>query len=139
MENASKALLIAGALLIAILLITIGIAIYNGAGGILNQGKTALTGQELMLFNQKFTSYEGTITGSSLKALVEVININNADDNNPQVGITDNSELVNNGPSVSGDIENGFKYGGKSLYKYTVDINTDAAGQVNNITIKNGK
>lgn len=98
MENASKALLIAGALLIAILLITIGIAIYNSAGGILNQGKSALSGQELTMFNQKFTAYEGLISGSSLKALQEVVNINNADpDNNPHVTLNAPDKINNIG------------------------------------------
>ena len=39
MENASKALVIAGAILISILLVSVGIMIYSGASGIFNRGK----------------------------------------------------------------------------------------------------
>ena len=36
MENASKALIIAGAILLAILIITLGIVIYQQASGVIN-------------------------------------------------------------------------------------------------------
>ena len=36
MENASKALIIAGAILLAILIISLGIMIYNQASGVVN-------------------------------------------------------------------------------------------------------
>ena len=36
MENASKALIIAGAILLAILIISLGIVIYNQAAGVVN-------------------------------------------------------------------------------------------------------
>ena len=38
MENASKALLIAGAILIVILLIAVGMMVYNGAKGSIDKG-----------------------------------------------------------------------------------------------------
>lgn len=132
MENASKALLIAGALLIAILLITIGIAIYNSAGGILNQGRTALTGQELMMFNQKFTAYEGIISGTSLRALVDVVNANNADKtSNPSVSIS--------GEGVDGavaDYKSDYKCSASSLQKYNAQIEKETdSGRVIKITV----
>ena len=53
MENASKALIIAGAILLAILIISLGILIYNQASGVVNNN--AMSEVETQNFNQKFT------------------------------------------------------------------------------------
>ena len=55
MENASKALIIAGAILLAILLITLGILVYNQAAGVINSN--AMSDVEIQQFNQKFLQY----------------------------------------------------------------------------------
>ena len=79
MENASKALVIAGAILISILLVSVGIMIFSGANGIFGQGRTTLSGQEKDLFNQQFTIYEGKISGSQVKSLLtKIIASNNS-------------------------------------------------------------
>ena len=58
MENASKALIIAGAILLSILLISLGIMVYNQAKGTVSQAN--LSEQEIATFNGKYTSYLGT-------------------------------------------------------------------------------
>ena len=58
MENASKALIIAGAILLSILIIGLGMFIYQQAAGAMND--TGLSDQEIQAFNQKFLQYEGT-------------------------------------------------------------------------------
>ena len=70
MENASKALLIAGAILLCILIIAIGMFIYNSASSTITDSLTSLSTQEVEAFNNQFSSYEGTQTGSNLKALM---------------------------------------------------------------------
>ena len=75
MENATKALLIAAAILIAIVLISIGVFV-------LNMGKESVNSvnmneQEQMAFNSKFTSYEGKQRGSQVNALAQTIITNN--------------------------------------------------------------
>ena len=55
MENASKALIIAGAILLAILLISLGIMIYTQASGVVNNN--AMSEVEISSFNKKFTQY----------------------------------------------------------------------------------
>ncbi|MEI3356131.1 MAG: hypothetical protein V8R81_03530 [Clostridia bacterium] len=57
MENASKALIIAGAILLAILIISLGIMIYNQASGVVNNN--SMTEVEVTTFNQKFEQYLG--------------------------------------------------------------------------------
>ena len=70
MENASKALLIAGAILLCILIIAIGMFIYNSASSTITDSLTSLSTQEVEAFNNQFTSYEGIQTGSNVKALM---------------------------------------------------------------------
>lgn len=78
MENASKALIIAGAILISIILISIGIMIVNGGMGIVDRGIGSMTSQEIQVFNSQFTNYEGTQRGSVVKTLMETVSSSNA-------------------------------------------------------------
>lgn len=70
MENASKALLIAGAILLCILLIAIGMYIYNSAQSTITDSLTSMSTQEIEAFNNNFTTYEGAQTGSQVKSLM---------------------------------------------------------------------
>ena len=56
MENASKALLIAGAILLCILIIAIGMFIYNSASSTITDSMSTLSTQEVDAFNNQFTS-----------------------------------------------------------------------------------
>ena len=90
MENASKALIIAGAILLSILIIALGVFVFNQARGAM--GNTGLTSQKAAAFNQQFQAYEGSrISGSQVKALIDLVNTNNnlMDENDDtQVNIT---------------------------------------------------
>ena len=78
MENASKALLIAGAVLIVILLIGIGMLIYSKSTGIVDTAASTMNTQEVQMFNSQFTAYEGEQDVSSVKSLIQAIIANNA-------------------------------------------------------------
>ena len=70
MENASKALLIAGAILIVILIITLGMAVYNNATSSVNQAN--LSEQEIQAWNSRFTSYQGDhVSGANVNSLIQ--------------------------------------------------------------------
>ena len=71
MENASKALIIAGAILLSILIIALGVFVFNQAKSAV--GNTGLSDQEVAAFNSKFESYEGKQKGSSVKALINAV------------------------------------------------------------------
>ncbi len=76
MENASKALIIAGAILLAILLISLGIMIFNQAQDtVTNSG---MTEAELTAFNNKFLKYEGQQKGTMVKSMMQDVMANNA-------------------------------------------------------------
>ena len=82
MENASKALIIAGAILLAILLISLGIMIFTQAQDTVSG--SGMTEAEVTAFNQKFTKYEGTVKGSIVKSLIQEVNANNSNDANTE-------------------------------------------------------
>ena len=88
MENASKALIIAGAILLSILIIALGIYVFNMAKGATNTDQ--LEELEISQFNDPFTDYEGRRLGTDVTALLDkvVTNINtnkDADDRLPDV------------------------------------------------------
>lgn len=79
MENASKALIIAGAILISILIISLGVLIFNKMGHSAKQAAN-MDEQEIANFNSKITPYVGdNISGSQVNALIQlVISIDNS-------------------------------------------------------------
>ena len=87
MENASKALIIAGAILIAILLISIGVILINSGRDVTSTGTAGMTSQKIQGFNSQFTPYEGTKKGSEIKSLVSTASANNASDAEHQVTV----------------------------------------------------
>lgn len=76
MENASKALIIAGSILISILIVGLGVIIYNNVSQI--AGKSSLGTQEIASHNSPFENYFGTnVSGSNVKALLSAVTTNN--------------------------------------------------------------
>ena len=78
MENASKALIMAGAILLAILLISLGVMVFrNMSNSVKND--TSLDKQTITAFNSKIQAYVGeNKTGSQVNTLRDiVISINN--------------------------------------------------------------
>ncbi len=88
MENASKALIIAGAILLSILIISLGIFIFQQAKGAVNTD--SIDQMQVDAFNGKFDQYVGTkIRGAQVKALINAVNTNNntTDDEGKKVEI----------------------------------------------------
>ncbi|MCI8411789.1 MAG: hypothetical protein HFJ40_05090 [Clostridia bacterium] len=132
MENASKALIIAGAILLSILLISLGIMIFNQAQDTV--GSINMSEQEIQAFNNKFIPYEGSNKrGTEVNALIQLVRANNqaaSDDGAEEKIITIKStkQGVNtNGGVVTGTVTTGSTY--------TVDF-TYKNGLVNVIDIK---
>lgn len=77
MENASKALLIAGAVLIVILIIGISMSIFTAGQGNIETAIGQMNTQEKQIFNGQFEQYTGTINSTKLKSLNAVVVANN--------------------------------------------------------------
>ena len=73
MENATKALLIAAAILIAIVLISLGVYVLNRGESTVKDAARNMDQTQIMAINSKFTSYEGTIRGSQVNALAQTV------------------------------------------------------------------
>ena len=78
MENATKALLIAAAVLVAILIISLGLAVYNMAAETVNSQN--FSQQEVQAQNEKFARYNGTNKrGSEVNAMLKTVLQSNMD------------------------------------------------------------
>lgn len=84
MENASKALIIAGAILLAILLISLGIMVLNQGRDII--GGSGMSKADIQTFNSTFTQYEGSQTGSEIKSLIQEVIASNSLEENQDAG-----------------------------------------------------
>ena len=97
MENAAKALLIAGAVLIAILLISITIYIINSSTKPTKEGIAQMSETEISMFNSKFLGYAGkNVSANDVRTLIAKVKASNAQykDENKTVIITGVDELV---------------------------------------------
>ena len=75
MENASKALIIAGAILLSILIIALGIYVFNMAKGATNTDQ--LDTVQKQSFNSQFTQYKGQVKGGTVQELINLVMSNN--------------------------------------------------------------
>ncbi len=71
MENASKALIIAGAILLSILIIALGVYVFNIARGAMDT--SAIDELAVSTFNRPYEDYEGTCIGSQVKQLISKV------------------------------------------------------------------
>ena len=119
MENASKALIIAGAILLAILIISLGILIYNQASGVVNNN--AMSEVEVQQFNQKFTQYEGDrVRGATVNSMLQTVlsnNISQDGDRKVKVTLGTNSTMLSTtDTSISTRAATGKTYNVKCKY-----------------------
>ena len=122
MENASKALLIAGAILIVIVLISVGMLIVNSTQDVTSEAEQTAASQANDTFNRQFTQFEGKQKGSTCKSLKTAVESSN--------GAHDTDHKV----TLSLEAEDG-NWGSVSNTKtYTVTINY-TNGLVSTITI----
>ena len=118
MENASKALIIAGAILLSILIIAIGMYIYTSAQAQVNNSLTNMNTSEIEGFNSTFSSYEGVQTGSSCKALIGrlISNANTYKEEPTESGKDDESDYK----SVEEDSK--AEYSNSTYSEYEIDL-----------------
>ncbi len=141
MENASKALIIAGAILLSILIIALGMFIYQKAAGAMEG--ISINSQEVQSYNAPFINYEGTQTGSAVRALCDAVRShNNANQNDVslQIGITygnkgKTQDVKKLDKTISyTDVTNVINYI-KVVRMYTVTMQTADSGKYANIVI----
>lgn len=147
MENASKALIIAGAILLSILLISLGIMVYNNAKGTISDAN--LDAETAQAFNTKISQYCGSgKSATDMNSLVDAIAASNGAQtkvasgerhvvsitiNGTSTYITGTSVTVTADNIAAGNIEYPSFANGTT---YTATYTTDAAGYINKVTIR---
>ena len=122
MENASKALIIAGAILLAILIIGLGVYIYRQAAGVIDTG----TMDQLVVsqFNAQFEPYLGNnVSGSNVKQLIKIINASNRAKEDLPVTFKVDDQPDNDSSTI------------KSGNTYKIESSENKAGYIEKITI----
>ena len=80
MENASKALIIAGAILLSIAIIGVGMFVFNSVSDTITDSSD-LTGEQADAYNQEFINYTGTLDrvlrGTQVKQLCDRVSSHN--------------------------------------------------------------
>lgn len=141
MENASKALIIAGAILISILLIGVGMLVFTGSKGGIDEAISQMSDTEKQMFNNKFVSYEGPKTkGASVKTLIgNIINSNNTnqDIDGKIVSIAGDKKIEASAKALNADEMSKFKSEINTGATYDVTLQyEDKTGLVTTVTIK---
>ena len=130
MENASKALIIAGAILLAILLISLGILIFNQAQDTVNN--SGMSQAEIAAFNNRFLKYEGTQKGSVAKSLINEVLASNADTATPEVKVAITAKGA--GTAVS-ETATPTTSAIDTKMTYTISLEYSSSGKVKKINI----
>ena len=101
MENATKALLIAAAVLVAIIIISLTL-------GVVNQGREAMAGADMSdaekeTYNSKFIAYEGNaVSTTDVNALLSMVLSHNQNEDQKQTG-REVTVTCDNGGAVNAD------------------------------------
>ena len=133
MENASKALIIAGAILLSILIIGLGMLIFNQAKDAI--GNTGLDSQKAQAYNSEFESYLGTnVKGTKVRTLYDIVrshNVTNQDDESLLISINDKNAVSDLNAAKAKILA------GKTYTVEVLDDGYDAStGYIINISIK---
>lgn len=96
MENATKALVMAGAILIAILLISVGIIIFRSTRGVQDQVGQTSEAMGVSIFNSKFTQYLGEkVSAVQVRNLISTIQSSNSKSPDHPITVVINSYVYN--------------------------------------------
>ncbi len=133
MENASKALIIAGAILIAILLISVGVIIMNSTGNMSGRVADSSETMAIQSFNSQFTPYEGNgKTATQVRSLVSLVK---ASRGGPTIAVTYSGKNGNNATLSAATLLNNDKYSITLGY----EAEGEYKGYVNEVTINGPK
>ena len=141
MENASKALLIAGSVLIVILLIAVGVRVFNSTQGTTDSVETTMNATEIAMFNNKFLQHVGANKSKAQAvSLLNQVIANNSSTSNHRVYVTLQKDGTTNGAAhMVSDINNIINgENGQSLPNqnaFTIEVGYGNAGYVNLVKI----
>lgn len=128
MENATKALLIAAAVLVAILIISFGLVIYNKSTTVTDSAD--LTATQIQAQNEKFAKYEGeNQRGSVVNALLETVLTNNT------TATSEGAKVTVNGAVTLGTFDRSIGTKADTSVLYNIACTRGSSGVITTITI----
>ena len=123
MENASKALIMAAEILVGVMIISVGVYLFNTYAGFSADTNKEIEDAQITAFNQQFQKFYGTTTNSDGKeepiecTIHDITSLANlAKKNNAEYELTEQSGYSNNTYYVQIDVDNH-----KNIEKYTND------------------
>ncbi len=130
MDNVSKALVMAGGVLISIAVISIAVSAFSSASNLARAAEQNMSSSQISSFNRFYTAYQTTYTGPTTIRCVDALNILNRaieDD----VSVSNSSSII----SLSGDYyaADSKDYTTKTV-KYSLSY-VDGVGKVSKVTI----
>lgn len=132
MENASKALIIAGAILISIVLIAVGVMVVSAANAPVETAGSKMSDIDKQIFNRDYTAYIGDKkSGSKVVSLLQAIQANNSnEETKAEIEVSYDTEQGKTGANDIATIINKIKSG----KYYKVEANYED-GIIDTITI----
>lgn len=133
MDNASKAIMMAGGVLIAIALISVAVFTYNSAKGFARSSEEVLSASQIQSFNRFYLEYRnGSGTNSSTIKCIDAINIlNRALDDEIDIEMT--STLISKPSATSTFYSADTKDYTTKTVSYTIGY--DSVGKVDKVII----
>ena len=127
MENASKALIIAGAVLVAIVIISMGVYLISSNQKTVEIGAETADTVAINTFNATFEKYSGKIKGSTLKQLYIDVKTSNSK-------LEDSRKITINGKQTTQDLSTA-QSNINPYTEYKVSIDYYDNGYVSTITV----
>ncbi len=122
MENASKALIIAGAILISILLISAGVAIFQSIKPMQDAATSTGDTYAIQTFNSNFSAYEGeNFPASTVRDMISKVNASNASSEHDITIVYNPEDLT---VTANGRYDMAFTYTGGYISTITVSKHT---------------
>lgn len=148
MENSSKALMIAGAIIMCVLLVSIGMFVYSKSSNSMEDSMTVMSTHEIEAHNSEYTMYDSEQTGANVKSLLRIV-VSNANlykdevTKIPGVYFEDvkHSRNLDSGLPEAGDNENYLdtlqviQSSIDTKHKYWVEVNYQKNGLIDYINI----
>lgn len=131
MENASKALLMTGSILIGVILLSLAVYVYNIMGETKKMETSTFTEEQLVKYNQEFLSYDK----SRMYGTDVITVLNKAIDNNKRYAEDDDSNIINIKIILKDDVN-------EVVTTYTWDKRNGkytSSDKSNNVVLKSGE
>ena len=109
MDNASKALIMAGAILIAIAIVGVGVYIFSSTSSITGSGRAQIDATAAQMANSNLRQYSGRVRGSTVKDLISYAGSLNAQEVFPKkLTLNNTTTTITVGTDTSGYNANYF-------------------------------